>query len=327
MHQYVDGQWQLEVFTDLASCLEKIPQAGMHWLNIEGRPGRDNLDRLGRFYHLEEKSLNEADEGSAGHHRPRVEFYDNYYFIVLYIILDHCKIDAYQVNIFLGQNFLITVEEKGGHTFDMLRQRLRYNGTKIANMGVDYMACSICDILIDGFYPHIQAIFEEMADLEDRISMHTEKNVAETIHDIQRRLLHLDRLAWSIQGATDALQNPDNELINPGNIQFYRNCYEHTLQISHSIENYRDVARGILDYHLSLNANQMNQVMKVLTIIATVFIPLTFIVGVYGMNFNPDAGPFSMPELNQPYGYLIIWGVMLSCAGGMLAYFRKQKWL
>lgn len=327
LYGFDGGRWYERHFTELDPCLEAMPHGGPYWINVVGAPGQETLEALEQRFRLEDKSLHEMLDPDTGHQRPRVLFFDEYYIIVLHIILDHCSMEAVQVSIVLGRDFLITMEEREDGMFNKLRHRLHYNGPKMAAMGADYLAVSVCDILVDGFYPHIQAIFEEMADLEDGITMRTEKNAAAHLHDVQRRLLHMDRLVWSIREATDALQNPDNELISPDNVQYYRNCYEHALHISHSIENYRDVARGILDYYLSINSNQMNQVMKILTIIATVFIPLTFIVGVYGMNFNPAAGPYSMPELNLPYGYMGVWGLMLTIAGGMLWYFKRHHWL
>jgi magnesium transporter len=172
----------------------------------------------------------------------------------------------------------------------------------------------------------MEALREELGGIEEGIFSHQDQHVIEKIHNMKMKLLVMDKLIWACQEMIDSIQNEEVELTSP-NIELYlRDCRDHTVQISRTIDSYREISNGLIDSHISLVSRQQNEVIKVLTIIATIFIPLTFIVGVYGMNFNPSAGPLSMPELNWRYGYLYCWGLMIFVSLAMIYYFKRKKW-
>ncbi|HPF44425.1 MAG TPA: magnesium/cobalt transporter CorA [Syntrophomonadaceae bacterium] len=293
------------------------------WINVEGVCAPEALTFLGEQYGLHPLSM--EDVLNAGQ-RPKIERFDDYYFMVMYLLSEQDEPETRQVSIFWGEKFVITLEEEEEGAFDLLRDRLRNPKTKIREMGSDYLAYCIIDALVDRFFPRMDALREELDQLEDRIFSLQDNSIIEKIHHIKMKLLALGKLIWSIQELVDAIQSEEVELSTPNINLYLRDCYDHTVQISHTIDSYREICGGLIDTNLAMISSQQNEVMKVLTIIATIFIPLTFIVGVYGMNFNPQAGPLSMPELNSPYGYVVTWIFMILISLGMLYYFRRRKW-
>ncbi|HNX28758.1 MAG TPA: magnesium/cobalt transporter CorA [Syntrophomonadaceae bacterium] len=294
------------------------------WINVEGICAPEVLMVLGEYYGLHPLSM--EDVLNAGQ-RPKIERFDNYYFMVMHLLSEQAQPETRQVSIFWGKNFIITLEEQEEGAFELLRDRLRNPKTRIRETGSDYLAYCIIDALVDRFFPRLEALQEELDQLEDRIFNLHDKSIIEKIHNIKMKLLILGKLVWGIQELVDAIQGEEVELSTPNINLYLRDCYDHTVQLSHTIDNYREICNGLTDTSLAMVSRQQNEVMKVLTIIATIFIPLTFIVGVYGMNFNTQAGPLSMPELNWPYGYVAAWTFMILISLGMLYYFRRRKWL
>ena len=321
--QYNRDYFSERTVTSLDTCWQEEQPECISWINIEGNCSPDVLSVLGEHYGLHPLSL--EDVLNSGQHT-KLERYDDYYFMVIHLLAEEETVGTREVRIFWGKSYIISIEEAEEGAFETLRSRIRSPKAKMRELGSDYLAYSIVDTLVDRFFPRMEALREELDYLEERIFSRQDKDIIEKIHNIKMRLLLLAKLVWSNQELIDAMQNEETEMSSP-NMHFYlRDCYDHTVQLSHTIENYREISNGMIDTYLSLISSQQNEVMKVLTIIATIFIPLTFIVGVYGMNFNPLAGPLSMPELNWRYGYIATWGMMILVALGMLLYFRRRKW-
>lgn len=321
--QYGPNYFAEKKLESLEQCWAEEKPDCITWINITGNCNPEILRALGEHYHLHPLSM--EDVLNSGQHS-KMERYDEYYFLIMYLLSGGKEIDARQVSIFWGKNYIISIAAEEEGAFEILRSRIRNPKARIREMDTDYLAYCIVDALVDRFFPRMEELREELDLLEESIFTRKEKEVIEKIHSIKLKLLILGKLVWASQELINAIQNEEAELTSP-HIHFYlRDCYDHTVQLTHTIDNYREISNSLIDAYLSLISSQQNQIMKVLTMIATIFIPLTFIVGVYGMNFNPEAGPWSMPELNWPYGYAATWGGMILISLAMITYFKRRKW-
>lgn len=323
MIQYSPDYYQEKRYSSLDACWNDEKPGGISWINISGNCTADMAECLGKHYNLHDLSLEDVLNQSQ---HPKIEIYEGYYFLVMYLLSKGKEADAHQVSIFLGRDYLITLQADEEDAFELVRNNIK-NSKLIRGMGTDYLCYSICDALIDRLFPKLEQISSEMDELEEVIFCRNDKEVIEKIHRLKIKLLVIGKLAMAMQEVIYNLQSKDKELIKSNTLIYLRDCYDHTVQLMHSIESYREILNGIMDSYLSLQNNQMSQVIKVLTIIATIFIPLTFIVGVYGMNFNPQAGPWSMPELNWPYGYISVCAGMAILSIGMLIIFKRKNWI
>lgn len=321
--QYSPDYFAEKSMTSLEACWEEEKPDCITWINIEGNCKPEVLTALGEHYHLHPLSM--EDVLNSGQHS-KMESYDDYYFLIMYLLSAREETDARQVSIFWGKNYLITIVEEEEGAFEILRGRIRKPNSKTREMGSDYLAYCIVDALVDRFFPQLDKLRETLDLLENSIFSRKDKDVIEKIHNIKVKLLVLGKLVWGNQVLIDSIQNEAVELTSPNIHLYLRDCYDHTVQLAHTIDNYREISNGLIDSHISLVTSQQNEVIKVLTMIATIFIPLTFIVGVYGMNFNTQAGLLSMPELNWPYGYLGCWIFMILLSLAMLYYFKRRKW-
>jgi magnesium transporter len=317
--QYTSQDYRETVVKQVHECWEQEKDGWITWINLEGLCDTTILREIGGHYHLHPLAL--EDVLNTGQ-RPKWESYPEHDFVIMHLIADKSVLEAHQVAIFLGRNFLITIEETEGQAFEMIRERLRQSVGQIRNMGSDFLCYSICDTLVDQFFPVLERVGEKLDDIEDALVASTGTQVAPIeIHRLKRELLFITKIAWAEREVINALQREESRLVHPEIAVYLRDCYDHTVQVIDMIENLRDISTGILDSYLSSISNQMNAVMKILTVIATIFIPLTFIVGIYGMNFR------NMPELHWRFGYLAVWVVMILIAGGMVIIFRNKKWI
>lgn len=237
------------------------------------------------------------------------------------------RLETEQVAMALGRGFVVTFQEVPGDSFDPVRRRLRSSGGQIRQRGPDYLAYALIDAAIDAFFPVLELIGEQVEELEDDVVARPGNRQVARIHDLKRNLLTARRALWPLRDMVNALLREDSPLIDQQTLIYLRDCHDHASQLIDMIETYREICSGLVDIHLSSASNRMNEVMKVLTVIATIFIPLTFIVGVYGMNFDPAAGPLSMPELGWRYGYPASLLLMAAIAAGLLMWFRSKGWI
>jgi magnesium transporter len=262
------------------------------------------------------------------HQRAKVEPYENLLYVVVRVPNDDSNHPTEQISLFLGRNFVLTFQEFPGDCFDPIRVRMRNQQSEIRNgCQADYLAYRLIDSLIDSYFPVLEKLGDRLDDLDDLLIQSPNQEVFAKIHGLKGELQMLRRASWPLRDVLGSLMRDPTELVSDSTRVYWRDCYDHSVQIIDLVETYREVCADLRDFYLSSISNRMNEIMKVLTVIATIFMPLSFIVGVYGMNFNPEASPWNMPELNSPWGYRGVWGVMCMIAGGMLFFFWRKGWL
>jgi magnesium transporter len=230
-------------------------------------------------------------------------------------------IQAEQVSLVLGDNYCLTFQEQEGDIFDPIRDRLKNNKGRVRKSGVDYLIYSLIDAVVDNYFVILERLGDHIEGMETELITEPDTKTLSTIYSLKRDAVFLRRSVWPLREVVSALERNDSKIIKKTTLVYLRDVYDHTIQVIDTIETFRDMLSGMLDIYLSSVSNRMNEVMKVLTIIATIFIPLTFIAGIYGMNFK------NMPELNSPLGYPVVLGLMGIIFIGMIIYFKKKKWI
>jgi magnesium transporter len=289
------------------------------WIEIDGLGEEAGLQQLGRQFGIHPLAL--ADVVNVPQ-RSKAESYEGHDLVIAWMAqLDDegsCRLE--QVSFLIGPHWVISFEEEGKDVFDPVRARIR-GGTLIRAQGSDYLAYSLIDTLIDGYYPVIEAIGEVLEELEDEAVARPTRATMARIHQARRLILTLARAMRQHRDALGGLSRGESPRISEGARVYFRDAYDHAVQINEVLESYREIAVGLMEVYLSSLSNRMNEVMKVLTVIATIFIPLTFLVGVYGMNFE------HMPELRWRWAYPALWVLMLASAGTMWLLFRRRGWV
>jgi magnesium transporter len=291
------------------------------WINVEGVQDAAALETVGKAFGLHPLVLESI---ANPRQRPKLEEYPNCLFAVVKMFSHHVgtdAIEAEQVSLVLGSNFLISFQDREGDAFDAVRERLRNARGRVRGAGADYLLYCLIDAVVDGYFLTCEELGEEVEALEDEVLSNPRPEVAANVQQLRRKVIFLRKAIWPLRDVISGLMREDSPLVRPETGVFLRDVYDHTIQVMDTVESSRDVIAGLLDIYLSSISYHLNEVMKVLTIIATVFIPLTFVVGVYGMNFH------YMPELGWRWGYPLLWAVMVAIAGGMLLYFRRKGWL
>lgn len=298
-----------------------VNKPGVTWLDIDGVHQTEILEAVGAHANLHPLVIEDIHNT---YQRPKVEDYEDYLYIVLKMISwdgDANEVRAEQVSLILGKNYVLSFKEDPGDIFDPIRQRLRESKGRIRKMGADYLAYSLLDQVVDHYFLILENLGEQIEDLEEELITNPDASTLQTIHHLKRELIFLRKSVWPLREAISSLERGESPLFQSDTLVYLRDVYDHAIQVIDTIETFRDMVSGMLDIYLSSVSNRMNEVMKVLTIIATIFIPLTFIAGIYGMNF------VNMPELQWPWGYFMVWGVMIIIFIGMLIFFKRKKWL
>lgn len=297
------------------------------WINIDGLGDADTLREMGKLFHLHPLALEDVVNL---HQRPKFEDYDKHHFVVLRMPLAGLadqEFQSEQVSLCFGSDFVVTFQEVPGDVFEPVRRRLRSEASQIRKRDPDYLAYALIDAAIDAFFPVLERFGEQVEALEnDVIGRPTASHIGE-IHRLKHELLTLRRSVWPMRDMIAAMLRDDSALIAESTRVYLRDCHDHTTQLIDMIETYREIASGLVEIHLSSLANRTNEVMQVLTLIATIFIPLTFVVGVYGMNFNTEISLWNMPELNLRYGYPVVMVFMLAIAVALVILFRRKGWI
>ncbi|NIR52427.1 magnesium/cobalt transporter CorA [candidate division KSB1 bacterium] len=297
------------------------------WLNIEGLHELDILEKIGRNFNIHLLVL--EDIASAGQ-RPKVENHDDYLYIVLRMLdydQERKTIQGEQLSIILGSNFVILFQEREGDIFNVIRERLRNNESRIRKSPADYLAYRLLDTVVDYYFVILEKLGEDIEEVEEQVMGDPSEDILHDIHRLKRELIYLRKSVWPLREVINGLIREDTRLIQDTTDVFFKDVYDHTIQVIDTVESFRDMVSGTMDVYLSSVSNKMNEVMKILTIMASIFIPLTFIAGIYGMNFNPEVSPWNMPELNWSLGYPFTLSLMLVMAFGLIFYFKKKKWL
>jgi magnesium transporter len=318
--------WDLERceekrLTTVEECFPYRDTSRAAWININGLHDTGLLQSLGAHFNLHPLVLEDIVNT---HQRPKVEDHGDYLFIVLKMLY-YEKADniivSEQVSLIVGRNFLLSFQEKKGDVFDPVRQRFQSPNTRLRKSGPDYLAYSLIDAVVDHYYVILENFGEQIESLEDDLLESPEPELLEVIHQVKREMIFLRKSIWPLRDVTLHLEHSESELIQESISIYFRDVYDHVVQIMDAIESFRDIASSMQDLYLSGVSNRMNEVMKILTIICTIFVPLTFLAGIYGMNFQ------FMPELKWRWGYPLVWGVIIGLGLWMLRYFRNKRWL
>lgn len=308
------------------ACTPYLDTESVSWVDVQGLGSEDVLLRLGNVFNLHPLVLEDVVNVPQ---RPKVEEYDDQLLIIARMIMPNENGRGFiseQVSIILGKHYLLTVQEEPElDTFNSVRDRIRAGRGNIRKNQSDYLAYTLLDTIIDGFFPVLEVYGEQIEDLEDEVVTHPTHQTLERIYTIKRELLAIRRAIWPQRDAINILIR-DCSLISDEVRLYLRDCYDHAVQVLDMVETYRELASSLMDVYLSSVGNKMNEVMKLLTIISTIFIPLTFIAGIYGMNFNTERSPLNMPELNWYLGYPLCIALMLAIAGSLVYYFWKRGW-
>lgn len=298
----------------------------VHWINVQGLGDAELMREMGDLFSIHPLALEDVLDVSQ---RPKIEQYEDMLFIVSSMLFFRTQQElvSEQLSIFLGANFVITFQEEHGEDFfERIRNRIRSGRGFIRKMQADYLAYAILDAVIDSAFPILEVLSEGFEKLEEQLMDRPSRANLRRLYEVKRLLLQVRREVWPHREIFSALQREDTGLVRPETQIFLRDCYDHTTQLIDMVESYRDLAAGLMDVYHSSVSMRTNEIMRVLTLVSTFFIPLTFVAGVYGMNFNTDS-PFNMPELNFRFGYIFFWFLCLLITGGMWYFFRRKKWL
>jgi magnesium transporter len=309
---------------DVAEIEERAKGLANVWIEVEGLGDLDTLRAIGNSYGLHPLSLEDIVQTAQ---RPKVETYDGYLFIVLRLPRLEEGLTTEQLAIVLGEGFVITFSERPGDGFEAVRRRLTHTHSRMRARGVDYLAYALIDALIDGYFPIMERYGELIDELEEEVVERSTAGLVTRVHGIRKAVMELRRSVWPLRELLNTLTREGTPYIEADTRVFLRDCGDHVSQLLDMIEIDRELTSTLFDLHLSSLSTRMNEIMKVLTIIATIFIPLGFVAGLYGMNFDPSVSPYNMPELHWRYGYPYALLVMASIALGMLGYFWAKGWI
>jgi len=318
---YDETHFQEREIKTIEECFVYKDKPTVTWINIDGLHQVEILEKLGNCYELHPLVLEDILNTDQ---RPKMEDYGEYIYIVL-IMLNYSDTDkgivTEQVSLILGPNFVFSFQEKEGDVFNPVRERIRNSKGRIRRMGADYLAYALLDSIVDNYFIILEKFGEKIEFLEEELVSQPKPETLQTIHHLKKEMIFLRKAVWPLREVISGLERGESSLIKQGTGIYLRDVYDHTVQVIDTIETYRDMLSGMLDIYLSSVSNRLNAVMKVLTVIATIFMPLTFLAGIYGMNFK------YMPELDWRWGYPVIWLIMIGIGVFMLVYFRKKKWL
>ena len=305
----------------IEECFPFKDKSTVTWINIDGLHEVELIEKLGSYFGLHPLLLEDILNTNQ---RPKMEDFEDYIFFVLKMIYCCEKgggTEGEQVSVILGSNFVISFQEREGDVFNSIRDRIRKNKGRIRKAGADYLAYVLLDAIVDNYFTVLENIGEKIEDTEQKLTINPTTGTLQVIRELKREMISLRRSVWPLRELISGLERSESKLIHESTDMYLRDIYDHTVQIIDTVESYRDMISGMLDIYLSSISNRMNEVMKVLTIFASIFIPLTFITGIYGMNFE------FMPELKWHWGYFTVLSFMAIVGISLVIYFKRKKWL
>lgn len=318
---YDTESFQEKTLSAIEECFQFRTTPTATWINVDGIHEVEIIEKLGKEFGIHPLVLEDVLNTNQ---RPKVEDYGQYIFVVLRMISydeQSQAIKSEQVSLVLGTDFLISFQEVVGDVFDEIRQRIRQDKGRIRKMPIDYLAYCLTDAVVDNYFSILEKLGDRIESLQERLVSQPNEQIIQHIYETKRELALVRRSVWPLREAIGGLQRTESPLIKEATGIYLRDIHDHTIQVIDTVESLRDMVAGMVDIYLSTLSNRMNAVMKVLTIIATIFIPLTFIAGIYGMNFQ------YMPELQWPWAYPATLLLMAAVAVTMLFYFRRKRWL
>lgn len=321
---YGPEKFEEQEVADIETLRAYVNRWPVLWVNVDGLADLGLLESLGEAFGLHRLALEDVINL---HQRPKIEDYEDHVFIVTRMLISADSPATEQISMFLGKGFLLTFQERRGDCFDLVRNRIRQHRGRIRSSGADYLAYSLLDAAVDGYFPALEVCGERLETLENRVMETHDTMRFVQIHDMKRDLLAFRRVIWPLREMVNALAREETPHVTDATRVYLRDCYDHTIQLMDLVETYREVASSLVDVYLSSASARMNEVMKVLTIIATIFIPLSFVASLYGMNFDPKVSPWNMPELGWYLGYPFALALMALIAGGLIWYFHRKGWM
>lgn len=318
--EYNEEEYFEQEFENIFDCLEHVKPNMVKWINVEGLHNTDLIEKIGKFYKIHPLTLEDIVHVNQ---RAKFEDFEHYVVSIMRMINYTTEIESEQLAIVLTENNTVISfqEPHNGDAFEIIRTRLRTGKGRVRKLGADYLAYALMDAVVDCYFTAIEKIGDKIELIEESILGDNKKNSILDLYHLKRELIYLRKQIWPMRDLLNNMIRSETELINDSSQIYLRDLNDHVTRIIDALETYRDLLSGIMDIYLSTNANKMNEIMKVLTIMSSIFIPVTFIAGVYGMNFE------NMPELKTQYGYYITWGVMLTIIVGLIIYFKRQKWM
>jgi magnesium transporter len=317
--EYNETDYIEKDFYDFSSCLEAVNPAMVKWINVDGIHKVDLIETIGKYYNIHPLTLEDIVNTDQ---RSKFEDYDSYVVSIMKMIYYDGEIQSEQLSVVLMEGLVISFQEvHGGDAFDMIRNRIRQGKGRIRKMGADYLAYALLDAVVDCYFNILEKFGDRIESLEEELMEEPTKQTLKLLHHMKREMIFLRKAVWPMRELINNLERSETELIKPSTDIYLRDLHDHSVRVIDTVETFRDLLSGMMDIYLSSVSNRMNEVMKVLTIITTIFVPVTFIVGVYGMNFE------FMPELHYQWGYPATWIVILTTIGSLLIYFRRKKWM
>lgn len=291
------------------------------WININGLNHTKTIESIGEHYGINPLVLEDIVNTSQ---RPKIDIYEDYIFVSLKMIYydKEENMIVEQVSLILGSNYVLSFQETEGDVFESLRERMNNVKGRLRTLGADYLFYALIDSVVDHYYEVTETMSNKIEDMEDDLFLGITSNITtQQIQILKKELLRIRRFISPLREIINRIENSDHKLVDKKNLQYFMDVYDHIVQLSDSIDIYREMIWGLMDMYMTSISNKMNEVMKVLTIMASIFIPLTFLAGIYGMNFE------NIPELHYEYGYYVLLGIMVLIFFGMLYYFKRKKWL
>lgn len=309
-----------------ADCRKYLARESKTWIQVNGQADPDTLRNLGDLFDLHDLAL--EDVLNTGQ-RPKVELYDDQLFLIAAMpFYDGENLEIVQISLFVGKNYLICLCPLDEDPFEPVRKRMRMpNNRRFSSRGIDYLLYALLDLITDSGFPVLEQFGYQLEEMETDLLENPNQQTLAQIHGLKRELLVLRRVLWPQRELLTSLMRTEDQLINADTQVYFRDCHDHSVQIIELLESFREMATSMLDIYLSSISQRTNETMRVLTIIATIFIPLTFVVGIYGMNFEHADSPWAMPELGWYYGYPMVWVVMIAITGGLIWFFRRRGWM
>ncbi len=318
---YDAGQLQERVIDAIEEAFPLKDLTTVTWINIDGLHQVDIIEKTGQYFNIHPLVL--EDILNTGQ-RPKAQEFEDCIFVVLKMLYYNEDLEetrGEQFSLVLGENYLISFQETHGDVFNTIRDRIRNPKTRIRKAGCDYLAYALIDAIVDNYFIILETLGETIEALEEELLENPTRETLHTLHEMKREMIYMRKQIWPIREVINTLTKSESPLVNESTRVYFKDVYDHTIQVIDTIESYRDILAGMLDIYLSTVSNKMNEVMKVLTMIATIFIPITFIAGIYGMNFK------FMPELEWRWGYFLLWGIIVVIVAIMISFFKKKEWL
>ncbi|NCS90232.1 MAG: magnesium and cobalt transport protein CorA [Ignavibacteria bacterium CG2_30_36_16] len=327
LYEYDATEFHEKKLNNVEELNDYINKKNNIWINICGLHAVDTLGRVGEIFNIHPLVIEDIlNVGSS----PKIEDYENYLFIVakrLYMQNEGIEVAQEQISFILRENILLTFHEIEGDDFNSIRERLRENKGRLRKQGIDYLICRLLDAMVDNYFSVVDFIDKKIEDIEDEIIEKPNQTSLEEIHHLRKELIKFKRATVPIRDILFMIERENFPVFKKSTFPFLRDINDHIKQILDLIENYREITNGLMEVYLSSASRKMNEIMKLLTIISTIFIPLTFIVGIYGMNFNTNISSLNMPELNWKFGYPIVLITMGMIAALLVIWFKRKKWM